>query len=341
MSVITAVNMFSRPRYRYASAMDDQASDAGVWAWPESGLTVSQEARGLRIAQHGRTYLAKNWRLSQAIRDVFELAFSFDLTHLLQSGHPSESKLYETGGTLDYVSFSASFEHFWVFAIDMDSCSGSGWRTDPRRVKFKRIYRHILRGAGIACPPEWRSPQNLHVAIEDLERSLRAVEADILDLSPIRGRRIGRGQRPYFIDEEDMHAFIVRNWSSIPIFSGLDLMASKRILNTLAHREGEIDVLAEDRSGNLFVIELKDDTRRRGTESPVEQIERYIAHREVQQMAKERGGAVYGMLVAQEVGFDIRRDIARSSYPIVAYEITKTSDGAIAQRVTEAGLAND
>ena len=115
-------------------------------------LRVSRETLGLRIGQAGKAYLSKGWELSQEVCAVFETAFSHGITCLIQRGHPSESKLYETGSTLDYISFSPSPEHYWVFALDMDSCSDARSRRRPHRVKFKKVYRHILRANGIKCP---------------------------------------------------------------------------------------------------------------------------------------------------------------------------------------------
>lgn len=305
------------------------------WAWPQYNLTISQELRGLKIEQYGSVYLAKSWETSPEVRSIFNLAFAHDLTSIIQRGHPSESKHYGSGATVDYISFSLSPEHFWVFALDMDSCPGTGARRVPEQVKFKKVYRHILRQNGIACPPEWRTPQNLHVALQDLAAALEHVRPYVPKLGEMKGSRLRRGDYPFFVDEEDLHSFLVTNWDACPLSSGLRLVGSKVPLNTVASRHGEIDLLAEDDDGHVFVIELKDSARAGSGESPVQQLRRYMTHQDVIQRARQRNGNVFGILMAQDIADKVRRELAQSDDPMIAYEITKTGDGIALQKLAE------
>lgn len=291
--------------------------------WSEASLRISEEERGLRVEQCGRSYLAKMWALSPEVLAVVELALENGLSCLMRRGHPSESKLYETGGSVDYLCFSPTPEHHWVFGLDMDSCRGGGARRQPRRVKFSKRYRHILRANDIACLPEWRSPQHLHVDLTDLRRALAVVSPHVDSLGAMSGRRLERGAHPFFVDEEDLHAHLVRHWRNCPVLQALTLLHSKLLLNGIAHRQGEIDLLASDRERDLFVIELKDTAKANITESPVRQLIRYMEHPEVLDMARTRGGAIFGMLIAQDLGHDVCKEVAQAEHPILAYEATK------------------
>jgi len=294
---------------------------------PKYDLLVLQENRGLKIEQSGLAYLAKNWELSKEVLSVFDLAFSYNLTCLIRRGHPRETKFYETGETVDYIGFSLSPEHYWVFVLDMDSCLGSGLRSKPRSIKFRKIYRHILRGKGIECSAEWRTPQNLHVDIEELGDALKCISPYVEKLGLMKGARLRRGEYPFFVDEEDLHSFLLSSWTKCSLSKRLGILASKFILNNIAHREGEIDLLAEDHDKNLFVIELKDSAKNGSGETPTQQLQRYMEHPDIVQKAENRDRKIFGILIAQDLSIDVRRDIKNSDLPVISYEITKTEDG--------------
>ncbi len=256
---------------------------------------------------------------------------------MMQHGHPTDSRI---GGVLDYISFSISREDYWVFALDMDSCGVAGQRCNPKRVKFKKIYRHILRENNIKCPPEWRTPQNLLVDAVDLKASLQSVMPYVPEFSKMKGARIHRGSRNFFVDEEDLHSFLVNKWPMCPSpLSSMKLLGSKVLLNNIAHRQGEIDILAIDEYENLFVIELKDMAKGKSGETPVQQLCRYMEHPDIVRKSQELNGNIFGILIAQEIAHDVCTEIASCTLPIVGYEATKTSTGVVLAQVGSSAVA--
>ncbi len=297
-----------------------------MWIWPEHNLRISQDGQGARVDQGNNWYIANGWQLSDAVRSIFEEAFSNGLTCILQRGHPTESRY---GSVLDYISFSLSPEDYWVFALNMDSCVPNRPRSNPTQVVFKKIFRHILRANGISCPPEWRTPQNVLVQVTDLQAALRAVKPDVPALGKMTGARLRRGKFSFFVDEEDLHSSLVHNWNACLLSStlGLTKLASKMLLGGVARREGEIDILSRDKDSNLYVIELKDVAKAGGTESPIQQLDRYMKHKTIVTMARELGGEIRGILIATEIQHDILRQISASALPLSAYEASKAEAG--------------
>lgn len=309
-----------------------------MWEWQDLKLQLSQEGRlGIKIVQDGRMYIAKNWTLSDKIFAICNDAFSVGLTCMIQHGHPTESRI---SSSVDYISFSLSRDDYWVFALDMDSCVGTGPRVDPQRTKFKKIYRHILRENNIKCPAEWRTPQNLLVDVNDLKDALRFIMPYVPTLGKMKGARTRRGAHNFFVDEEDLHSFLVSQWPMCPSpISSMSLLGSKVLLNNIAHRQGEIDLLARDESGNLFVIELKDMAKGKNGESPVQQLCRYMEHPDIVRRAREQNGNIFGILIAQEIAHDVCIEIASCPLPIVGYEATKTAQGVVLEKVGSSATA--
>ena len=289
-------------------------------------IKIMQEPDGLRLSQNGRSYKASKWIGSREVKDVFELAFSADLTCIWQFNHPSDSKLYETGESVDYISFSRAHDLYWVFALDMDSCPSGSPRDKPQRLKFKKIYRHILRAHGISCKPEWRSPQNLHVDLYDLPQALKAIAGHVTDLSRMTGKKLRRGNPYGFADEDELHGFLLTNWAKIELFKDLDKIAKRNLGGPVGGRDGELDILAQHKfSGDIYVIELKDSAQASANHTVVDQLSRYMSHPEIASMC-ERETKVHGWVIAQDIDFKSAQAIRKSSLPITAFEIQKDGD---------------
>ena len=147
------------------------------------------------------------------------------------------------------------------------------------KVKFNRAYKHYLRASGIACPPEWRSPRHL-VAIDDLEHAIRASKPHWESLGPKIGKAGERGTHAFFVDEEDLHAHILRYWEDIPVLNNWELLASKHLLGSIHQRQAELDIIAATPKGSSIIIELKNQAVfNTGGETPEKQLSRYMAHR--------------------------------------------------------------
>lgn len=297
------------------------------------GLAIEQRPDGLLIAQDGRAYIARDWRLTKDVARIVDLALGAGLTNMIQNGHPQESKLLPHGDGADYMTFSNAAAHRWIFVLDMDSCSH---RCYPAQVKFNKKFKHVLRAGDIDCPPEWRSPQELQVAIADLPRAFSITKPYWDRLANKKGLAAERGRHSFFVDEEDLHSHIVQNWQGFPLSRRLRFRASKHLIGSPGNRIGEIDILSEDDAGNVFVIELKNNAVfNTGGETPDRQLGRYMRHVDIGALTVN-GGKVFGVLIAQSIEHKLRTAIRAGNLPIVAYEATKTGNGVKLQEVSRA-----
>lgn len=221
---------------------------------PDLHLRVDTGPGGLVVSQAGRAYLARGWQLTPEVRVVVELALAAGLTQMIQDGHPRESNLLPNGSGADYLTFSDATGRGWVFVLDMDSCPR---RATPTQVKFNKRFKRVLRAEGIPCPPEWRSPQELIVRLEDLPRALEVTRPWWARLGSRKDVAAERGKHAVFVDEEDLHSHIVQGWTAFPLAARLELIRSRFLLGTTARREGEVDLLARDRANNIWILELK------------------------------------------------------------------------------------
>ena len=307
-----------------------------VLSRPDLDLHFEEVPGGILVSQGGSSYLARGWHLTPEVRAIVGDALAAGLTSMIQRDHPRESNRLPGGAGADYLTFAPSDQHRWVFVLDMDSCPS---RAAPSQVKFSKTYKHALRRAGVPCPPEWRSPQELVVAFPDLPAALAAA-APLWDrLGQRRGKAMERGFHGHFVDEEDLHAHVVQNWDRIAILRDLGFVASRPLLGGLAHRQGEIDVLARDGDG-VVVIELKNRAVwNTGGETPDRQLVRYMTHPDLLERADREGGSVRGLPIAQEMDHRLRQAVRASHHSITAYEATKTSGGMVMVEVARSGAA--
>lgn len=94
----------------------------------------------LSVSQHGRSYLALRWKLTEEVVAVVHTAVRFGLTKLWQEGHPR-------GRHSSHISFSPTHEPAsWVFALGLEACP-------PRlqRITFNKRYLPIFEASRL----EW------------------------------------------------------------------------------------------------------------------------------------------------------------------------------------------
>jgi hypothetical protein len=251
---------------------------------------------------------------------------------MIQDGHPRKSNLLPNGSGADYITFSDAPERGWVFVLDMDSCFR---RATPTQVKFNKRFKSVLRAEAVPCPPEWRSPQELIVRLDDLPRALEVTRPWWARLGSRKDVAAERGKHSIFVDEEDLHSHIVQGWRAFPLAAQLELIQSRFRLGTTARREGEVDILARDQVGNIWVLELKNRAvSNSGSETPHQQLVRYMTHPRIQALAGEAGGGVHGALIAQEMDLGQRTEVRSSPYPVIAYEAAKAGSKVRLQEVS-------
>lgn len=283
---------------------------------PDCDLRLSQTNEGILVEQAGDAYIARHFALSDDVIHVVELALRYGLTCMMQNGHPQASKRGAKGDGAVYLSFARAPDEYWVLTLD-DRLQGE--RIKPRafvkQVLINKRYRHALEEAGIPHQMEpFRNASNVHVPIEYAELAL-AASVSYLDVHAVRGGKRGlKGAYPGFRDEADIERWLMEHLHN-QIITGREVEIIDRQFRV---KSGIVDILLIDKqTGNLCVLEVKQG--RAQPEDVTEQLARYLSCPEIRRIA---GGKVaVGLLVAEKIGATVRKAVAASTAPIVAYEI--------------------
>ena len=81
---------------------------------------------GIKITQNGRTYIARNWRINEKLKEIIEISASCELTCLWRHNHPL-NKYFLSNLKNDFIKgshhigFSATNYYPWVFVIGSES----------------------------------------------------------------------------------------------------------------------------------------------------------------------------------------------------------------------------
>ncbi|PVE25787.1 hypothetical protein DC522_03165 [Microvirga sp. KLBC 81] len=117
--------------------LNSSSNPGEIFQYPEGDIRITTDAKGLFVSQHGRSYLAREWRLTSEVLEVLQTALEFGLTHLWQEGHPSKSESH-------HISFSFSHApQTWVFVIGKEAKP-----PNVRWVTFHQKFKGYLREGG-------------------------------------------------------------------------------------------------------------------------------------------------------------------------------------------------
>lgn len=133
----------------------------------------------LQITQDGRTYLARNWKLTDELVDVIEIALSHGLTALWRKNHPRDAfcdhgSRFEVGS--HHIGFSRNHNESWVFVADRSSTPPF-----PRRIIFNKKLASYLMNQHQQFQYETGGGHNLIVPRDQLEACLDGLSNPVLD----------------------------------------------------------------------------------------------------------------------------------------------------------------
>lgn len=152
---------------------------------PKFGLKIYECEQHLLIEQNGERYLAHNWRWSDEVRHVVDLALSHDLTCMIRNRHPSNrvKKGVDSGVTVDHLGFSITSNHDWAFVLDLHSSNRDEPRTSPTSVTFNKKLQNELDHRDISYCEESNSAKNLIVKVGELGECLRVLHDRLEELT--------------------------------------------------------------------------------------------------------------------------------------------------------------
>ncbi|MDX2176443.1 MAG: hypothetical protein SF028_08225 [Candidatus Sumerlaeia bacterium] len=268
---------------------------------PEFDLSLREVPGGVQVTQHGRTYLARRWRLTPQVLGVVESALSHGLTALWQQGHPG-------GDDSHHISFA--FDHrpaSWVFVI-----GGEARPPALRCVTFNKRLKEYFKVNGLGYLWQWETDggKNILVRPEDLAPVLSVLPLDdiregrlpVVDRKPTRP-----GSDQYYRHEKDLESELHRRLAGSPQ-PPFDIQRQRSFpSNDSFDPISRPDVLVVEADA-VLIVELK---LHSGGEVEFSQLLRYMNNRALQQEFAPR--ATHGVLVADR--FDQAARDAASHHP--------------------------
>lgn len=299
---------------------DDEQTrrERSVGWWPEVGLTIFDDPRGLRIEQGADGYLALGWRLTHHVREFVDAAVGAGFSTLIRLEHPQPNRR-ERG--VKYIGVSRTPHERWVAVLDQYS-PATGLRGGAvRRFTVEQTYRSVLEARGIPYLPERGGGRNLFVEFDHHHDVFAAAAARVEDVETALGARHWSQIKDEigFVTEAVLETALLAAWSKIGAFGDLELIG-----NQLDH----VDVVARHRrSRALILMELK---RGLAGLEVLPQLDRYVRSH----VRDRRGdGPVWGAVVAREFAKDVIDAIGASSFPIALFEFSGSPGSLIIERV--------
>ena len=103
---------------------------------------------GARITQDGRTYIARNWKLTEQLKLFISLAIEVGFPKLWRTNHPLDSYLLGNENYLmgcHHISCSRTHNTPWIFALGAECFSNVGGRQIIKEVTFNKIHGDLIR----------------------------------------------------------------------------------------------------------------------------------------------------------------------------------------------------
>ena len=105
---------------------------------------------GSRVTQDGRTYIARNWKITEQLKKFILIAIDVGFQKLWRTNHPMDSYLLGNENYLmgcHHISCSRTHDSPWVFALGAESLSNVGGRQMIKEVTFNKIYGDMIQRA--------------------------------------------------------------------------------------------------------------------------------------------------------------------------------------------------
>ena len=280
----------------------------------DHGIELRELDQGLLVRQHGDAYVAREWRLTQAVVELIETAIKSGLTSMIRKDHPrSNSRWPNPRGTV-YLAFSISPQVQWSVAID-------SWREKSRDfgpAVFNGKYLSQFRAAGVPFVFEGRNRVAGHLVVgrETVLQTIRHLKA--FDHTALE---LGRSDTPRtgFATEYDIQRSLLEAWDVSPFGPAYNVVQDEYPIDGgLTSRR--IDILARGRrTKDWLVIELK---RAEASLDAIRQLDGYL-----ETLACKDGFSDHpsvGALVAERIPDHVRREAAARG--IMAFEATWPAD---------------
>ena len=102
---------------------------------------------GTRISQDDKTYIARNWKITEEVKKIIVKAAENGFTKLWRQNHPQERYMIDGPDYLrgsHHIGFSKSHSDHWVFALGAESLSRKGGVQRVKEITFNKYYGHFI-----------------------------------------------------------------------------------------------------------------------------------------------------------------------------------------------------
>ena len=243
------------------------------------------------VRQSAEAYVARNWRLTPRVVQLFKDTKEAGLACLIRDNHPLRKARWPNPRGVVYLAFSVSMKHQWSLAIDTFKLSSG----DFGHAVFNGKYHSQFVARGLPFKFEGRNKTSGHLVVSRQNYEAVLKEVANFDHSILTLRARERSMEGFATEYDIQHAILSR-WNDTPWGKDYVVIQDEYPVDGgLTSRR--IDILAQNpTNGDWLVIELK---RAEAAESAVDQVSDYL--RALARQDHFAHGALRGTLCAERI----------------------------------------
>jgi hypothetical protein len=256
--------------------------------WSKADLLIEEFELGLKISQHSRSYLSRNWRLNDSVIKLVDAAIENGFVAAWRHGHPKELSFFQGD------SAPSSGAHHFMFSIDHTEpwVFGFGAEAKPPVGKFLTFngkLKDALDRAGVSNVFQVIGGKDIRVEFSNIQTALGYLAENYNEIFGKQGALFGGSLRSYYTNENDVHNALLKH-----------VLHHSKFAHEMSFKADRLDYMT-DRPDFVsidarypFVVEIK-----RGLVgiSAFWQIERYLSNTA---MRSQLGEAVEGVYIARD-----------------------------------------
>ena len=138
--------------------------------WSTDDILLEEIDGSLYVTQGDRKYKARDWKLSDHLVDIINLAVSYGIGCVWRKNHP-QKRYFKGGGYFEegshHIGFSRSSGERWVFLI-----GGEAGPPEIRKITFEKHYGEFLKATKVEIDKATFGGKDFSVNPKDLKKIL-------------------------------------------------------------------------------------------------------------------------------------------------------------------------
>ena len=110
--------------------------------------TTEGKFLGTRISQDGKSYIARNWKITEEVKTIIIKAAKSGFSKLWRQNHPQDRYFYNGPDYLKgshHIGFSKSHSSPWLFVLGGESLSRIGGIQRVKEITFNKFFGEIMK----------------------------------------------------------------------------------------------------------------------------------------------------------------------------------------------------